>query len=460
VIEDRIYLGQESRRDGGRIWQRFKGNYFIKNLRVAMPFKRKGKISSRESRKSKMQSHTEKTAHQLYENRLLLQKGGDEKSDWESANKIIRNPVKAALFTCHTPLIKLEKRLWEPLLIWANNQALLGLLGLVGNVGIIVAVVTYIGSEKQRRNAEVLNAWQTITSAYGQSGSGGRIQALEFLNASPGANWRRKFPWVCAPHSLCVWPAESLAGINLAVESTKITPSTEATLPTDNNKREERLSGVYLAGIQLPEAYLSSANFEGANLGGANLIDALLMNANFEGADLTVANLKGASLREANFKGAFLREADFEDAALIETNFEGADLRKANLEGAALIDANLEGAALIDANLEGAFLRGANLEGAFLRGANLEDAAFDKASLEGADLRKANLKGAALIDANLEGADLREANLEGTRLVFANLEGAKNLETEQITRAKLCLTKLPLAISLPPNRDCAEIGIY
>jgi uncharacterized protein YjbI with pentapeptide repeats len=284
------------------------------------------------------------------------------------------------------PFYKVEQRL-EKVLHWLRNMALLEILGIVGNVGLIIAVVTYIGSEKQRRNAEVLNAWQTLTSAYEQSGSGGRIQALEFLNASPGANWRRKFPWVCAPHPLCVWPAESLAGINLAVESTEIKLSTEE--ETDSSKTEQRLSGVYLATIQLPNAFLQGANFEGAFLQGANL--------------------------------------------------EGAFLWGANLEGAFLFTANLEGAFLGSANLEGAELGGANLVGAKLGGANLE--------------------GAFLSNANLEGASLSNANLEGAFLGSANLEGAKHLETEQVTNAMLCFTKLPPDIGIPPNRDCAKLGL-
>jgi hypothetical protein len=166
---------------------------------------------------------------------------------------------------------KAEKQL-EKVLHWLRNIALLEILGIIGNTGIIIAALTYIGSEKQRRNAEVLNAWQTMTSAYGQSGNGGRIQALEFLNASPGANWRRKFPWVCAPHPLCVWPAESLAGINLAVESTEIQPSTEGEpLSPNSNKAEADLTGVFLYRIQLPEARLNKANLEGAYLEYANL---------------------------------------------------------------------------------------------------------------------------------------------------------------------------------------------
>ncbi|MCG8364391.1 MAG: hypothetical protein MJA27_13800 [Pseudanabaenales cyanobacterium] len=100
---------------------------------------------------------------------------------------------------------------------WLQSLTFLEILGLVTNLGILIAIAAYISTEKQRRDAEVLNAWQTITLA-DRSGNGGRIQALEFLNASPGASWRRKFPWFCAPLPLCTWPAESLAGVNLAVE--------------------------------------------------------------------------------------------------------------------------------------------------------------------------------------------------------------------------------------------------
>jgi hypothetical protein len=152
-----------------------------------------------------------------------------------------------------------EKRL-EGVLGWLQRLALLEILGIVSNIGILFAVAAYIGTEKQRRDAEVFNAWQTITSAHDQSGSGGRIQALEFLNASPadreagypGANWRRR----AACLWICTWAAENLAGINLSVSETE--------------------EGVYLAGIQLPDADLVGANLEGASLGGANLEGAIL----------------------------------------------------------------------------------------------------------------------------------------------------------------------------------------
>ena len=182
------------------------------------------------------------------------------------------------------PLIQLfcktENQL-ENLLRWLKSLALIQILGLVGNIGLIIAVATYVGSEKQRRDAEVLSAWQTITSAYEQGGSGGRIQALEFLNASPGANWRRKFPWFCAPVSICVWPAQSLSGVDLS----------RNTLQQD---RGDLVIGVYLAGIQLPQARLWNANFRDAYLRGANLQGAQLWGADFRGAYLINTNLQGA----------------------------------------------------------------------------------------------------------------------------------------------------------------------
>ena len=143
------------------------------------------------------QEQINQIAWTLYESRFSHNKTIDKRNIWITAEKIAKSPLRRALFTCNRPFIKLEKLIWEPILVWADNQALLSLLGLIGNVGLIIAVGMYIGSEKQRRDAEVLTAWQTITNAYSQPGDGGRIHALEFLNASPrnreddypGANW-------------------------------------------------------------------------------------------------------------------------------------------------------------------------------------------------------------------------------------------------------------------------------
>ena len=240
----------------------------------------KRKATPRKSREAQQQEYIEQIAYELYQNRVLLGKAGDAHSDWQTAERIVKSPLKTTLFASHRPFIKLEKRVWEPLLRWADNQALLSLLGVIGNVGLILAVITYVGSEKQRRDAEVRNAWQTITSAHGQAGSGGRIEALEFLNASPRANWRRRFPWFCAPLPLCTWPAESLEGINLGVEpgdiATEIDQHDEAIKETPSDDQgnltvSKQFLKVYLGQIQLPNADLRYANLEGAILSDANL---------------------------------------------------------------------------------------------------------------------------------------------------------------------------------------------
>ena len=184
-------------------------------ISVRSPFKKRSKPTPK-SPSENQEASIKKIAYELYQTRQLLKRSGDTRTDWVIAQKIVKNPIRKALYCCHRPFIRLEKNAWEPLLAWANNQALISLLGLVGNISLIIVAATYIASEKHRRNAEVLNAWQTITSAHEQAGNGGRIQSLEFLNASPGANWRRKFPWICEPLRFCLWAAESLEGIDLA----------------------------------------------------------------------------------------------------------------------------------------------------------------------------------------------------------------------------------------------------
>ena len=470
---------------------------------------KKRKSISRISRDERLRGRAEKVAYELYQNQLLLKRQGDALKDWTAAEEIVQNPLKAVLFAINRAFIKLEKRTWEPLLAWSSNQALLSLLGLIGNAGIIIAVLTYVGSEKQRRETEVLNAWQTITSAHGQTGSGGRIQALEFLNASPGANWRRRFPWFCTPHPLCTWPVESLDAVNLAVDSDNNSLPAEQSKSYGGDRTIESPARVYLAGIQLPGANLFRANLEradlrdanlegadlrdanlegtslwntnleGAYLYGANLEGTRLWNANLEGAILSWANLEGADLNGANLEGAYLNSVNLERADLNGANLEGTSLWNANLEEADLNGANLEGAYLNSVNLEGADLNGANLEGNSLWNANLEGANLFEANLEGASLWRANLEGAYLRDinlegaylrdtnlegaylngANLEGADLRDANLKGADLLDANLEGAKNLTKDLLTQAKFCRTNLSEGIPLNPNRDCKEMGI-
>ena len=302
-----------------------------------MPSLRKGNNPTQPESIEKRSSHTEKNAYELYEIRLMLDREGDRDTDWRTAEKISQSQLRLFCYRCNHSFINLEKNIWEPLLFWANNQAWLGLLGLIGNAALIVAITTYITSEKHRRNAEVLNDWLTITSAHGKAGSGGRIQSLELNKASTGANWRRKFPWFCAPLSLCIWPAESLDGIDLAVENSE---------SVSENAPDELLTyltveGIDLHKIQLPKASLRRANMKEAYLRDANFQRAILLYANLEGADLVNANLSGADLTNANLQRTSLRYANLERAQLEQANMTSTNQRIANLAGADLPSANL-----------------------------------------------------------------------------------------------------------------------
>lgn len=373
-----------------------------------MPRIWKRRTAPRKSQEDQRKEKTEQIAYQVFQNRQLLGRSGDQQSDWQIAEKIVRSPIRRTLFARHCQFIKFDKSVLEPLLTWVNHLALFGLIGVIGNIGIIVGVVGYIGSEKQRRDAEVLNAWQTITSAHGQSGSGGRIEALEFLNASPGANWRRKFPWLCsASHPLCTWPQESLVGINLGVEPDGNDSLTNRNSSKDKPSDDSKL-GTYLNWIQLPKADLKAAN----------LTRAVLWEANLEGADLQEANLERTSLLGAHLKGANLRLADLEEAHL-----QGADLTRADLE---------------KANLKGANLEGANLAGVSFH-SQMGLQSFDIAR------REANLEGANLRQAHLEGADLREVNLGRAVLqgAFYSNEQTSQQECENFSVPYPCPTRFP-----------------
>ena len=83
------------------------------------------------------------------------------------------NPIHVAYRT---------EKLLEKILVFLKSLAILEILGILGNITIVIALISFIVTEKQRRDTEVYQAWQVITAAYGQTGSGGRRKALEFLN--------------------------------------------------------------------------------------------------------------------------------------------------------------------------------------------------------------------------------------------------------------------------------------
>jgi Pentapeptide repeats (8 copies) len=166
-----------------------------------------------------------------------------------------------------------------------SNWRFLELLEYIGRFGVLVAVIFYFSESGDRLKQKHYQAWQVIDAAEGKGGNGGRIEALEELNAD----------------------GVSLVGVNL--------------------------SSAFLMGVRLPRGKLARANFGGAdardaNFVGANVVDASLRSANFRAARMAGASLAGSVLDDADFTGADLKNAD-----LTGTSLENADLRNADLRG-------------------------------------------------------------------------------------------------------------------------------
>ncbi len=316
-----------------------------------------------------------------------------------------------------------EKQL-EKFLAFLKTLAILEILGIVGNISIVIALITFIVTEKQRRNEEIYQAWQVITAAYEQPGSGGRKEALEFLNSEP-----RRFPlfWLR-------WNRQNLAGLVAPRAYISEINLQEANLRVANLQQSD------LSFANLQEAILFEADLQEANLFEADLRKAILGRANLSQANLLKANLSEANLWKTNLSETHLHGVKLNSANLWEANLSKARLWSANLSNTDLLKANLEGANLKDTNLEGANLKDTNLEGANLEGANLKDTNLEGANLEGANLEGANLKGANLKEANLQEAMLGEVkNLNSKQIKSAcfwekaNYKGEWNSENKIMT---------------------------
>lgn len=245
----------------------------------------------------------------------------------------------------------------------------------LGSAGVI-----FLLEIKERQKRDQYEAWQVVNSAQDQTGSGGRIQALEDLARD----------------------------------------------------------GVNLKGLTVPYAYLSGIDLSYGKLERANLESTQLDNANLKRAILTNANLKGANLQKAHLEGAHLEGACLSKGTQYGNVRDRVNLGDAHLEGAQLVGAQLDEAVLGFAHLNGANLLGACLVNVELMFANMEGANLAHANLSGSNLLQANLKGANLRGANLENSNLYEADLSR-----AYLRDAKNLTEHQLSGAKLCLTTMP-----------------
>ena len=174
---------------------------------------------------------------------------------------------------------------WEWVAYALSNWVFLEVLEYLGTFSVLVAVIFYFTESGNRLKQKHYQAWQVINTAQGKGGSGGRIDALQELNADK----------------------VSLDGVDV--------------------------TSAALQGIQLRDAKLLRSNFSSADL----------RNSDFTGSNFTLADLNSANLRNTVLDHAIFSQAD-----LSNTDLNGSSLVGANLEGATLDDADLRSADLRD----------------------------------------------------------------------------------------------------------------
>jgi hypothetical protein len=183
-----------------------------------------------------------------------------------------------------TPFFALEW-IWEWAAFVLSNWTFIEVLEYLETFSVLVAVIFYFAESGDRVKQRHYQAWQVINTAQGKGGSGGRIEALQELNAD-------KVPLVGVDVS-----SAFLQGLNLKNASLLRADFSSADLRNSN-----------LSGVDLTLANLNSANLRGAALDRAKFLQADLRNG-----DLTASSLVGAELTGATLDDADLRFADLKD---------------------------------------------------------------------------------------------------------------------------------------------------
>ena len=173
--------------------------------------------------------------------------------------------------------------LWEWVAYGLSRWSFLEVLEYLGSLSILIGVIFYFSESGDRIKQRHYQAWQVINTAQGKGGSGGRIEALQELNAD-------KVP---------------------------------------------------LVGVDASSAFLQGVRLERANLLRADLSAADLRGSTFRFADLAYADLQSANLRGSDLERAGFSKADLKNADLVGSNLAGANLDGADLSSADLRSANL-----------------------------------------------------------------------------------------------------------------------
>jgi hypothetical protein len=172
---------------------------------------------------------------------------------------------------------------WDWVAYFLSCWSFLEVLDYLGRFSILVAVIFYFSESGNRIKQKHYQAWQVINTAQGKGGSGGRIEALEELNAD-------RVP---------------LVGVDV--------------------------SSAFLQGLTLERANLLRADFSAADLRHSDLKSADFTNANLHFANFRESNLENASFQSADMTNADLWGCDLAGAKLDDADISGADLRFADL---------------------------------------------------------------------------------------------------------------------------------
>jgi hypothetical protein len=198
------------------------------------------------------------------------------------------------------PFVALEW-LWEWVAYALSNWTFLEVLDYLETFSVLIAVIFYFSESGDRVKQRHYQAWQVVNTSQGKGGSGGRIEALQELNAD-------RVP---------------LVGVDV--------------------------SGAFLQGVRLEKARLLRANFSAADARDgkfpwADFSNANLHSTNFRRSNLGQVSFQGANLDESDLAGANLSGADLTDASLADADLTNADLRDLHWERIAnLKNANIFG---------------------------------------------------------------------------------------------------------------------
>ena len=177
------------------------------------------------------------------------------------------------------------KHVVEWIVYYLGRWGLLRILEYSSFLSVMFAVLVYFNEAPDRKKQKHYQAWQVINTAQGKGGSGGRIEAMQELNAD-------RIP---------------------------------------------------LVGVDAQQAFLQAVKLTKANLVRSNFEASDLRDCVLEGAHMEFSNLRSANLRSGNLHGTHLRDSDLEGADFFGANLSGADLSLTNLKDVDLRYADLKG---------------------------------------------------------------------------------------------------------------------